>query len=481
MIDPAATRWSRSGLLSSAVDGYRLTLSPDLLDVNRFDRIVSLANAARAKGNLRQARDLLEAALAEWRGVPFGGLTGAVLDRERARLEEQRFIARQDRLELQLELGQHEAAIPELLEYISEQPMRERPVELLMTALYRSGRQGEALMAYAQTRRLLAEELGVEPGESLQQTYLRILRADEPPPPTTTALYSSWPRPTQLPADIGDFVGRHLEIEKVKAALRGRPNDTAPACVAITGPPGIGKSALATHVGHLTHDRFPDGELYADLQARDGPPVSPGDVISRFLRALGCPPTQLPDAVPELAALYRSYLANRKVLLVLDNVSDADQVTPLLPGTPQCAVLLTSRARLSGLAGWVTVDLDPMPVDDALALVAAIVGADRVAREPAATAALAELCGRLPLAVRIASSRLAARPSWTVRAMCLRLDDGRRRLDELALGNISVRASFQLSYDQLTKPAARAFRLLSIVGLTDIGIDAAAALLGERG
>jgi DNA-binding SARP family transcriptional activator/tetratricopeptide (TPR) repeat protein len=494
-LQPEAPRWSRHGLLSSTAEGYVLSLCPDALDVTRFEQLFERAQTATANRSWESAMVLFDQALRCWRGPPLAGLSAAALQAERRRLEERRLSACQRRLAVAVRLGRHDSAVAELSTLVAEDPLREPMVELLMLAQYRGGRQADALRTYVATRRLLIEELGVEPGAGLQRLHLQILRKDpvltadalaerplEVPTNGTTSVAAPpslkanrLPVPRQLPPDIVDFVGRAAEIDQLTRALTGDGSSSGLRCVALTGPAGVGKSTLAVHLAHRLRSRFPNGQLYVDLCGDDRRTADPSDVLASFLRALDVPADAIPESSTERASLFRSMLSGRRVLVLLDNARNSRQLSALMPGTAQCAVIATSRGRLD-LAGIRSLDLDPLPAADAVGLVAAVVGAERVAQEPRATEVLVDACERLPLAVRIAATRLAARRSWTIRSMCDRLARS-SRLNELALAHVSVRASFQLSYEQLTPAAARAFRLLSLVASPDISVAAAAASL----
>ncbi|MFL6055732.1 MAG: ATP-binding protein [Actinoallomurus sp.] len=295
--------------------------------------------------------------------------------------------------------------------------------------------------------------------------------ADETASPQTTA-----PRPAQLPPDAGDFSGRDAPVREVTRLLVGG-EARAIAISAIAGMAGVGKTTLAVHVAHGVESVFPDGRLYVDLRGYDAP-LDPADVLARFLRAFGVDGQKIPDTVDERAAMYRSLLAARRVLVVLDNAAGEAQVRPLLPGTPSCAVLLTSRRRLAGLEGVHQMDLDVFGAGPAVELLGRIAGADRVAAEHAAALEIATLCGGLPLAVRICGARLRTRPHWRLTDLTRRLRDERSRLDELAIGDLAVRAGLSLSYAGLDADAQRLFRLLGLLDAPDFASWTADALLG---
>ncbi|GAA3822162.1 transcriptional regulator AfsR [Streptomyces chiangmaiensis] len=468
------------GVLVSESGGYALRLrEARSLDLATAQELAAEAEKAKHAGDLRHARHVLNEALALWDGESLASVPGAYADAQRTRLEEWRLQLLESRLDMDLEQGCHAEAVSELTALTAAHPLRERLRELLMVALYRSGRQAEALAVYADTRRLLAEELGVDPRAGLKELQQRILQADpglaEPSAPAQEP--SPAPvRPAQLPATVPDFTGRAsfvAELGEVLASAEGR----VMAVSALAGIGGVGKTTLAVHVAHQARSAFPDGQLYVDLQGAGPRAAEPETVLGSFLRALGTADSAIPDSLDERAALYRSVLDGRRVLVLLDNAKDAAQVRPLLPGTEGCAALVTSRVRMVDLAGAHLVDLDVMSPDEALSLFTKIVGGERVAAEREAALDVVAACGFLPLAIRIAASRLAARRTWTVSVLAAKLVDKRRRLDELQAGDLAVKATFELGYGQLEPAQARAFRLLGLADGPDISLAAAAAVL----
>ncbi|CAL9443417.1 Regulatory protein AfsR [Streptomyces sp. enrichment culture] len=467
--------------LISESGGYAIRLGPDTgIDADTAAAHALEAEKAVSSGDRHRARELYAAALAQWDGEPLAHVPGPYAENQRTRLEEWRLSLLEHRLDLDLQLGSHAEAVSELTALTAEHPLRERLRELLMLALYRSGRQAEALAVYADTRRLLAEELGVDPRPELAELQQRILRADEElaqpveesaPPGTATFV-----RPAQLPATVPDFTGRTAFVAELGDQLVAAESRVM-AVSAVAGIGGVGKTTLAVHVAHAARDRFPDGQLYIDLQGAGPTPAEPEAVLGAFLRALGTPDSAIPDGVGERASLYRSTLAGRRILTLLDNARDAAQVRPLLPGTEGCAALITSRVRMVDLAGAHLVDLDVMSPEEAMTLFTRIVGAERVGAEREAVMDVVAACGFLPLAIRIAASRLAARRTWTVSFLARRLADERRRLDELQAGDQAVKATFELGYGQLEAEQARAFRLLGLADGPDISVQAAAAML----
>ncbi|WP_217546732.1 BTAD domain-containing putative transcriptional regulator [Streptomyces sp. GbtcB6] len=468
------------GVLVSESGGYAVRgLGEGALDLAVAQDLAAEAEKAKSGGDLHQAREVLGRALAQWNGEPLAGVPGPYAETQRVRLEELRLQLLESRLDMDLEQGCHAEAVSELTALTAAHPLRERLRELLMLALYRSGRQAEALAVYADTRRLLAEELGVDPRSGLRDLQQRILQADpalaEPSAPAAEPA-AVQVRPAQLPATVPDFTGRSAfvtELSEVLASAEGR----VMAVSALAGIGGVGKTTLAVHVAHQARSAFPDGQLYVDLQGAGPRAAEPETVLGSFLRALGTPDSSIPDSLEERSALYRSVLDGRRVLVLLDNAKDAAQVRPLLPGTEGCAALVTARVRMVDLAGAHLVDLDVMSPDEALQLFTKIVGAERVAAEREAALDVVAACGFLPLAIRIAASRLAARRTWTVSVLAAKLADERRRLDELQAGDLAVKATFELGYGQLEPAQARAFRLLGLADGPDISLAAAAAVL----
>lgn len=470
-------------VLVSESGGYAVRgLGERALDLAVAQELAAGAEKSRNTGDLSHARDALNRALALWDGETLAGVPGPYAEAQRTRLEEWRLQLLDSRLDMDLEQGCHAEAVSELTALTAAHPMRERLRELLMLALYRSGRQAEALAVYADTRRLLSDELGVDPRPGLQELQQRILRADpglaEPSAPA--AERSAAPvRPAQLPAAVPDFTGRASFVRELSGVLAAASGDRGRvmAVSALAGIGGVGKTTLAVHVAHQARAAFPDGQLYVDLQGAGARAAEPETVLGSFLRALGTADSAIPDTLEERAALYRSTLDGRRVLVLLDNARDAAQVRPLLPGTEGCAALVTSRVRMVDLAGAHLVDLDVMSPEEALALFTKIVGEERVAAEREAALDVVAACGFLPLAIRIAASRLAARRTWTVSVLAAKLGDERRRLDELQAGDLAVEATFELGYGQLEPAQARAFRLLGLADGPDISLAAAAAVL----
>ncbi|GHB05016.1 AfsR/SARP family transcriptional regulator [Streptomyces termitum] len=464
-------------VLVSESGGYALRAGD--LDLARARALAGEAEKLRAGGERTAARARLADALDLWEGEVLASVPGPYAEGQRTRLEEWRLTLLETRLDVDLEIGAHAEAVSELTALTAAHPLRERLRELLMLALYRGGRQAEALAVYADTRRLLADELGVDPTPELSRLQRRILQGDtELARPVEEQAPAAAPlaRPAQLPATVPDFTGRAAFVRELGARL-STAEGSVMAVSALAGIGGVGKTTLAVHVAHEARRHFPDGQLYVDLQGAGARAAAPETVLGSFLRALGTPDAAIPDSVQERAALYRSTLDGRRVLVLLDNARDAAQIRPLLPGTAGCAALVTSRIRMVDLAGAHLVDLDVMSPEEALQLFTRIVGAERVRAEREASLDVVAACGFLPLAIRIAASRLAARRTWTVSVLAAKLADERRRLDELQAGDLAVKATFELGYGQLEPAQARAFRLLGLADGPDISLAAAAAVL----
>ncbi|MFJ6670276.1 BTAD domain-containing putative transcriptional regulator [Actinosynnema sp. NPDC091369] len=464
-------------------DGYLIDVDERTIDVMRFEQLVEEGERERAAGRLESASAIFTAALALWRGPAMVDVPSEVLHRDEVpRLGERRLHVEERRVEVDLELGRHAELIPELSRLTSEHPLRERLWAQLMVALYRSGRQADAIGAYRRVSGLLAEQLGIDPGDELRRVHQQVLGGSPALDlgPNAPAARRDRVVPSQLPADIGDFVGREQAVQLIEALLRTAQGVPV---VTLAGPPGVGKTALAVHAAHKMRHFFPDGQLYVNLRGyAQGPPLSAVDVLPRFLRAQGVPPESVPLDQDEQEAMFRSRLTDQQVLLVLDNAANAEQIRPLLPGSPGCAVLVTSRDTLRGLAvshAASNVRLDVLDRSETRALLAGMLGDDVVAAQSDAADELAELCAHLPLALRIAAANLLSRPEITIASYVEELRAG-NRLAALAVEGderAAVHAAFDLSYTALKPELASLFRLLSLAP-GDITPDVAAALGG---
>ncbi|MER6693380.1 AfsR/SARP family transcriptional regulator [Streptomyces minutiscleroticus] len=454
--------------------GYQLAAPEDQVDLHVFTRDAAAGRAALADGDLEEAASRLTAALALWRGPALGGARGTWAEGERARLRQSQLTALEDWAEAHLAMERGEAVIPALTAAVGEHPLRERLRGQLMLALHHTGRQAEALACYHEGRQALLEDLGVDPGPALRSVHERILRTEPKSPARVPAETAS--RPSQLPRNIADFTGRTAQAGHLVRQLT-ETSDTLRVC-AVFGQPGAGKSTLTTHVAHAVRTHFRDGQLYANLRGVHAVPADTGEVLAGFLRALGVAKTAIPDDTDERARLYRSLLAERRVLVLLDDARDERQVRPLLPGGNSCAVLVSSRERMGALDGAVHTHLPVLDDDEALELLNRVVGDERVAAEPRAAEEIVRLCGQLPLAVRIAGARLAARPQWQLSRLAERLRVQCRTLQELTLGDLEVRSSLAFSYDGLARRERTALRRLGLLDVSTFGGWLVAPLLG---
>jgi DNA-binding SARP family transcriptional activator/tetratricopeptide (TPR) repeat protein len=443
--------------IDHAGPGYRLNVADDELDLLAFRSASETGRQALKDGDPGAAARHLRLALAQWRDRPLADLSLPALAGELARLETERLTVFEDCVEAELAVGRHAELVGELQAAVAEHPLRERLVGQLMRALQGVGRQADSLHVYRAARETLVDEIGLEPGPELRAVHADILRGDE------------WPI-RQLPADIRAFTGRDDVVDELTTLLEDP--DCPP--VVLTGAPGAGKSTLAVRVAHQLADHFPDGQLYAHLAGATAPrPVD--DVLADLLRSLGVTGPGIPDGTHAKAAVLRSRLAGRRVLLVLDDAADPAQVGPLLPGTPSSPVLITSRRRLTGLVNAHRVTVGSLAEDEAVALLATVAG-PRVAADPDGARRIAAACGNLPLALRIAGTRLALRPQLRLTTLADRLADQRQRLDELAVSDQQVRSSLALSYAALTPQAQATFRLIGAANVTRLPTWAIAVL-----
>ncbi|MEU2023196.1 BTAD domain-containing putative transcriptional regulator [Streptomyces sp. NPDC016469] len=463
--------------------GYRLVLEDDQSDLAAFGVLVRKAKSAVAGHRLPEAAEILRSALALWRGSVLSGTGGPVVEAAATAIEEHRLGVWEEYLALRLSLGESAELIPDLRALTSQHPLRETLRSQLMLALYRSGRQAEALVEYGKVRELLAGELGVDPGPQLTRLYEDILRENPvpggpgPAAPTPPAPLPVAP-PCTLPHDLADFTGREAELADLLRRATHR-DVRGPRIVALDGMGGSGKTSLAVRAAHRLVDAYPDGQLHIDLRGYTpgDQPVSTGAALDGLLRALGVPGDRIPDDTAGRTALWRARLSGKRLLILLDNAADAAGVRPLLPAGSGCLVLLTSRSRLIDLDGVDWISLGVMSPRESAALVTETLGPERVAAEPEAAAELTRLCDHLPLALRIATARLRNRPRWTLRYLTERLRDETRRLDEFSAGTRSVSATLRLSYQVLDEESRAAFRVLSLHPGGDINVYAAAALL----
>ncbi|WP_367134889.1 BTAD domain-containing putative transcriptional regulator [Saccharothrix sp. HUAS TT1] len=450
-----------ANVVRTTTNGYVAEVDPRSLDLHRFRELAAAGEHA--------------AALALWRGAPLSDVRSDRLHQEEVEpLLEERLVVLERRIEADLAAGRSGDLVPELRALTRAHPLRERFWGQLMLALRGSDQQAEALAAFGAVRELLAEELGVDPSEHLRAVHRAVLAGDAEPQPALTP----WTALCQLPPDTADFIGRDDLYAEASALLTADPSRTAVPVLAITGAPGTGKSTLTIRVAHALRGSFPDGQLFVRLDGAGNAPRDPAEVLAELLTAVGVSPSAVPDRLEARAAAFRSRVADRAVLLVLDDAAGVDQVRHLLPGTASSAVLISSRHQLGGLPGVRSLRVPPLAATSGLDLLTRMLGADRVAAEPAAAAAIVEACGGLPLALRIVGARLASRRSLPLAKPAARLADERRRLDELATSDMEVRASLEPSYEALPADAALAFRRLGLLGASDVAAWVVRALTG---
>jgi DNA-binding SARP family transcriptional activator len=509
-LDPERSRRAPDRTLASVGGGYLLRLEQGGLDAAQFEECLGRARDLRAAGDVRAAARIVDEALTLWRGLPFAGVPGPFAEAERQRLTELRTTAAEERADLMLQLGQAAEAVPALTALVAEHPLRERTRGLLMIALSRSGRLPEALRLFHEARQMLAEELGIDPGLELTMTHDRLLAMDptiigQVPPfaapvaatasATATATTAPGPEsapaagtaPAQLPPEPPGFAGRTGELGWLHALLPDLADSGAgsAACrvALITGTAGVGKTTLAIRFARQAARRFPDGQLYVNLRGFDpaSPPLAPGTALVGFFEALRVPPQHVPSGLAAQTALLRTVLHGKRMLLLLDNAHDAEQVRPLLPGSPGCMVVVTSRSQLTGLVaaeGARPLALDVLSAAEAVELLTGRLGSQRVSAESGAVAALVEHSAGLPLALSVTSALAVMRPTMKLADLAAELADARGRLDALQTGDTTtdLRAVFSWSADKLSEPAARLFRLLGLHPGPDISAAAAASL-----
>ncbi|MCX4817954.1 tetratricopeptide repeat protein [Streptomyces sp. NBC_01239] len=488
--------------ITSAGNGYQLVVAPaDALDIDVFNGLVVRAEHVLRTGDLRQGAELLREALGLWRGPALSGVRGEYADARRRGLDDQRLSAEALLMSTEIELGHPAQTVGRLTGLVSENPLDERFRELLMRALYRSGRQAAALATYRDIQELLARELGVDPGPDLQVMFQRVLRADaglaapsasthagavtaraEPVEvrPRATADVGSVP-PAQLPAGLAVFVGRESELAMAARLVR----DCDSVIAVVTGMAGIGKTSFAVRWARQSADDFPDGQIYLNLRGFDhaSPPLTPGQAIGMALDALGASPGNVPQDTDARASYYRTWLSGKRVLLLLDNARDAAQVRPLLPGAPGCRVIVTSRDQMAGLVAVDSaqpIQLGVLSDAESRGLLARRLGKDRTEAEPTATAEIVGLCRRLPLALAVVAGRAATRPALPLSAIVAELRESAGGLDAFRSGDTAadVRAVFSYSYHALDADAARLFRLLSLHPGPDAELGSVASLVG---
>lgn len=494
-LEPGRSRRETCEVLSSESGGYCLRMDPAEVDATLFAMRHAAARRARVEGNADEALRLYEGALSLWHGEAYSGTPGPFAAMERTRLRDLRLTAVEEWAADMLESGRHAEVVTELSGAVSEEPLREKLRWLLMLTLYRSGRQAHALAVYAETRQLLSRELGIEPGAELSSLHQRIL-AGHPElgaggsviTPVGRAgaeiIAPDTPKPVQLPPLARGFVGRTKELQYLEELLddeRSRHGATT-AIAVVDGPAGVGKTAFVLELAHRLLDRFPDGQLYVDLcgNSQQGRPLSASDALLQLLGSLGVESGRIPPDLASRATLYRSLLHGRRMLVVLDDALNADQLRPLIPRGSSC-VLATSRQRFSGLAardGAHMVAIGPLADDESERLLTSL-SAGRLSGQETAARRLVALCGGLPLALRIAAEGLAANPGVPLATLVEQYTAEYGRLDRLTVADdalASIRPGFEASYQALPAEAARMFRHLGLYRESPITVQIAALL-----
>lgn len=470
-------------LIRTRRPGYLLEVADEQIDVNRFGALVGAACRCLVR-RPAEAEPMLRRALGMWRGQPLADVDRPWVRAAAATMSEMRAAAAEDWLAALLALGRHEEVCREVGDLLARHPLRERLVAHQVTALYRTGRTADALDAYRQARGLFVAELGLEPGPQLQALQRAVLDHDDklldparpsPAPPQPARARPS-PVARQLPRPVRSLIGRAALVERLRNHLLSP--DGMPPVATLSGAGGVGKTTLAVHLAHLVRDRFPDGQLHVDLGgARRHPTLNTTQVLDRLLRGLCGPDTVIPEDVDQRLALYRSTVADRRLLMLFDDVERESDIRDLLPVTAGSATIVTSRRRLGGLDGNVQADVGILAPAEAARLLV-IASQRRIdLDEPVATRRLVELCGRLPLALHVVAARLAARPHWTVRDLNERLESEPGRLDEMTYDGLAVRTGMAVAYGELSEPGQTLFRRLGLLHVDDFAGWVAVPLL----
>jgi DNA-binding SARP family transcriptional activator len=469
-------RLSAGGMPSTIVTrppGYVIEATEESLDLLAFESLVSSSRAEAARHRHAEAVTAFRRALALWRGKPLSGMNSQLIESISTALDGRRLAVVEEYVTTQLRIGhpqepayEHEL-ISELTELVAANPFRERLRAQLMIALYQAGRRAEALETYRAGRRLFVAKLGLEPGDELVRIEQAILRGDTEIALGATATVTSAPVvpavPRLLPPDIGDFVGRTALVERLRHVLTGpRAEAHTVRLAAVHGRPWLGKTSFVVHVAHLVAAGFPDGQLFVNLGG-SGRALEPREVLGRFLGALGVAGSAIPATTDERVEMYRNLVGDRRLLVVLDDAASERQVLPLLPGSPRCAVVVTSRVRPTDLPGATLVRVGSMSLPDALGLLTKALGPDRAREQPDELTRLAELCAGEPLALRLAAARLAARPHWPVGRLVGRMSEEGRRLTELSHGGQDLTGTIRQTYDRLGGQAQRLLRRVSLL------------------
>lgn len=465
--------------------GYLMRIGSARFDFHEFERSARSGRAALRARQYEKAAKLLRAALDLWRGPTLTDVTELLAQTERPRIDEAHMETLESWIDAELALGRHDRLTSELIGLVSGHPLRERIRAQFMMALYRCDRQADAIATYHEGCRILEEELGVDPGPTLKNAYQAILTNDLRRTHPTLAgaghdTIITVARPAVLATDIPDFSGRSGELELASELMRPEPSATPrqPPAVVVTGMAGIGKTAFALRIANLCRSDFPDGELSVDLRGSGDAPLTPYDALGALLGGLGFNESSLPTSVDRRAHLYRSTLARRSMIVILDDAAGDSQVRPLLAGNPRCRTLVTTCPNLTTLEGQYTIILDPLGFDEAFTLFTRIIGSARVDAEPESARRIVEFCGGLPLAVRIAGARIVAKRHWQLSRFAARLAHDRCRLDELRLGDLDVRERLARSYRMLNEQSRRALLRLALVDVDSFPHSVTSAVLG---
>jgi DNA-binding SARP family transcriptional activator len=462
--------------------GYEIAIEPETLDLFQFEQSMS-RGVALLSTDLAAGAAALSDALSLWRGPVLADVdTGDLLAVYVTALEEKRLRTLELRLDADLQLGRHREVIGELRRLISDRPLHEEFHARLMLALHRSGRRSEALQAYGRMRDILITELGIDPSPESQRLHQALLASDPsldiaPRHVAIPLRQTTLPPPAHLPPDLADFTGRRAELEQVSRWLVQPDYDFALGVVFVSGMPGVGKSAFAVHAAHQLRGHFPDGQFFIDLKATENEPAHPSAVLHRTLRAVGVPEDEIPHSLEERSNLFRTWSSDRRVLMVLDDTASAAQVRPLLPSSPRSAVLISSRTAMHSPPGARLLNLDTLPHEDGIELLAKIISRERVEKESLSAATIVRQCGGLPLAIRAAAARLVAAKGWPLSTLATRLARWRTRLNELCSPGFDLQASFDVEYDALDGADRMALRALSLFGTKQFSSADAARLL----
>jgi DNA-binding SARP family transcriptional activator len=474
-------------LISSTSIGYAIHVPDGSLDIANFKRLASEGAAYAAEGCPEDAARSLRAALALWRGQAAANVDGRLLEALAGRLNEDQIRVLEECIDVELSLGRHHRLVGELSELVTSHPLRERLRAQHMLALYRSGRQAEALESFQQIRQVLLEELGLQPGEELSAMQQAILSQNTtlglPSEATQRAAPHTNPYmgvPRQLPATTADFTGRQQLLTEITGMLSDPPTQDGRRSLPVAclnGEGGAGKTALAVHAAHAVRHLYPDGQLFAEMQDADGRPADPMELLARLISSLGRSPNSLPDSLPDRISVYRSWIGERRILIILDDVTSVAQAMALMPGNPDCAIIITSRNPLASLPGARHFKVSNLDESACTELLGKVIGAARTAAEPEAVRQLIRFCDQLPLAVRIVAAKLSSRPHWSIAHMVQRMRDEPHRLDELAIDGIGIRATLADSYSELGPRTRQLFTRLSLLGAVDFGAWVSVPLL----